>query len=420
MFQERMCCSLPVESDVNPRRRSNKGASCATNGSAAQLHPGELHESRQTRLFWLGLLVGATFVANCGDGLPEHGPNADTASDAMQSYLFVSEVFGDSIDQIDPDSNELVGQWQIGPEIEFLAADEERHILYASINDGDKIGVFDLQSLTAATMSVAGLGKFCIGVALAEGGTKLLVTTHGPTGRVGDDNTVDIVALDHSTFPPKGTLEKSVLVGPHPLSVAIKGNYAIVSAIGKSTGVGDGVVESRITVLDMANGYKEVKHFDVNAAKAEGIKVHPEKNIAYVTLHSSNEIGVLDLDNLTLSRVAILSSRGSPTPSVCTPTPDGKRLFVSAQGVGTLLLFDLSDPIHPKQDSTVELAVAAQPHELLWLDASRAFVANTVQPNGSLSLLSGATDTPSVQNKLVRIQNPLSMVLVLAAPTPGS
>ncbi len=332
----------------------------------------------------------------------------------LQRFVFVSEMGGNTIAQVDPVTSRIVGRWQVGTHPEYMGLDEQRHLLYVAVDDGDQIGVFDTRSLTSTTMSVAGLGSSRIGMTIAGNGTELLVSTRGPTGTIGEDNTLDIVKVDHESSPPTGTLVHSVHVGPHPLRAVVKGPYVVISALGMPSGIGDGAVASCLTVLDSTNGFQEVKRFLLDTAKPEGIDVHPTMNIAYVALHGTNEMAVLDLDQMSLTRVGMTSSRGNnPAPSVGTVTPDGRRMFVSAQGTNTLLLFDLSDPYHPTQDTSVELMVGIQPHDILWLDDTRAYVANTANatPDGSLALLQNYAATPTVDRDVIKLDNPLSMVL---------
>lgn len=355
---------------------------------------------RFSRDFLLIMVVGLVGCTSGGDGGP---------ASTFGGYVLLTEWYGGLVAKIDPATDQIVSRTAVGTSPQFIVADQARRLAYVSLLDDDKVVAIKTDTMETADLTVAGLGRQPIGLALASDGRTLLVATRGTDGEISSDDRLDVVTLDHAAWPPAASLRTSIFTGKHPITAVIDhtGRYAVVTVRN----------EPAILVVDLST-FETVTSIQGLPADAEpeGVDAHPSENVMYVTLHGVSTIEVIDLDDLSANtkHVPILNSTVYPSqPSTVKFTPDGRRAYIQAQTANRVLLFDTSDPRYPVQDPGVELAVGNQPHFLVLLPGDRAYVANTnnYQLNGSLSVIENYSGTPSVSEPILPdLQGPLSFV----------
>lgn len=347
----------------------------------------------------IALLTSLSCSSGRGGGMPA----------SSGGYVLLTEWYGGDVAKIDPTTGSVVSRTTVGTSPQFIVADQARRIAYISLMGDDKVVAIKTDTMETADLTIAGLGKQPIGLALYSDGLTLLVTTRGDDGQISDDDRLDVVTLDPSVWPPTASLRTSVFTGQHPVVAVIDhtGRFAVVTVRN----------EPAILVVDLSTFQvvASVPNLPPNA-EPEGCEAHPFENVMYVTLHGMSTIEVIDLDDLSADtkHVPIWNSSSNPSqPSTVKFTPDGKRAYVQAQTANRLLLFDTSDPRNPVQNFAVELAVGSQPHFVAWLPGDRGYVTNTNngQPKGSLSVIEQYSGTPSVGDPICTdLQGPLSLV----------
>jgi len=311
-------------------------------------------------------------------------------------YVLVTEwgeLGGAGIAKIDPATDQIVARLSMPGSPRHIDADTARRLAYVSQHYGNKISVIKADSLVSADLVIPGLGKAPIGVTLTPEGTRLLVATRGNDSIPSADDRLDVVSLNHSTWPPAAALVTSILTGLHPIQAFVNhtGQYAVVTVRNQPA----------ILVIDL-NTYQIVWQAPglPLTAEPEGGCLHPTQNIVYVALHGMNTLEVLDLDSMKILRhVPIINPGGGPPqPSAVRFTPDGSRAYVSAQTAGRILMFNTTNPRMPVQDTSVHLPTGPQPHDIVWLPSNRAYVANTnnTQQYGSVSIISSYNAVPSI------------------------
>jgi DNA-binding beta-propeller fold protein YncE len=344
---------------------------------------------------------------------------ASPRADGAGPFVLVTEwgeQGGAGIAKIDPATDQIIGRVANAGSPRHFTADPVRRIAYVSLHYGDKVAAVMPDTLEVAELDIPGLGKAPIGVSLTPDGLRLLVATRGDDGIPSSDDRLDVVSLSYAGWPPTGTLVQSIPTGIHPILAIVDhtGRYAVVTVRN----------EPAILVVDLTT-YSVVWRAPALPADAEpeGGDAHPDESIVYVTLHGRNNIEVIDLDQMRITRhVPITNSTGAPArPSTVAFTPDGSRAYVSGQTIDRVLLFDTHDPGNPIQDTGVELAVGPQPHEIVWLPDDRGYVADTnnMQATGSLSVIHGFSGTPTVTGPILTdLAGPLSFAFFDALPQP--
>ncbi len=355
-----------------------------------------------------GLATGGSATANgAGSAVvtaSSGSVSGSAALDVTSEYLLVTQLAGNGVYKIDPFSGRIVSRLGFSANPGRPAADTGRRVAYLPLND--QILALRPDTMETSVVTVPGLGKNGTFAALDPLGKTLAIVNHGADGLRSPDDRLDIVTLDPDVWPPSATLNFSIVVGQQPIRTLIDhaGRYALVS-------VRD---DAKILAIDIAGGSIASQFVLPAGSEPEGMDLHPTKNIAYVTLHGTNQIEIIDLDanppQLTGS-VAIKSAKGLPQPSGGSFTPDGSRFYVSGQTTNEVLCFDSTNPAAPVQDAAVSLPTAPQPHGIAYFSDGRAYVANTnnTQPHGSFSVIQDYQGTPAVTGQVLVdvILNPL-------------
>jgi len=355
------------------------------------------------------LILGG--VAGCA-GTQDTDEDTSEDSEAEPSNLVVvSESSSDTVAFIDTTTDEVVERITVGEKPNGLAVDRERGWLYVSMKTADGISVIDLATREVAPLEVAGMGHGPIMISLTPDGSTLLVTTRGQDGAPNADDTVDVIALEVSNWPPVGTLAGAVSCGVHPIGVQSNADGTL------------GVVTVRnqpdVLVFDIATQaiLMDAQGVMTSGAEPEGLDFHPiATEISYVVRHDDEgSINVLDVDALTYVTTVATQHETKPRPSGGTFSPDGSRFFLSGQSAGTVFAFDTSNPRSPVQLVDVALSVGKQPHGILFLGGERAYVANTgphVSTGDSISILADVLTNPVVAGEIEGLAGPLKIVAI--------
>ena len=272
----------------------------------------------------------------------------DTSEDSgpePSNLVVVTESKADTVAFIDTTTDEVVERITVGDKPNGLAVDRERGWLYVSMKTADGISVIDLATREVAPLEVAGMGHGPIMISLTPDGTTLLVATRGQDGSPNADDTVDVISLEVTNWPPVGTLAGAVSCGVHPISVQSNADGTL------------GVVTVRnqpdVLVFDIATQavLMDAQEIMASGAEPEGLDFHPiATEIAYVVRHDDEgSINVLDVDALSYVTTVAVQHETKPHPSGGTFSPDGSRFFLSGQSVGTVFAFDTSNPRSPVQ-----------------------------------------------------------------------
>jgi DNA-binding beta-propeller fold protein YncE len=321
-------------------------------------------------------------------------------------FVLATERAGTTVAKIDVTTDQVIGRATLGNVPSAVTIDRGRRWVYISINLGDKISVVHADAMAAADVSIPGLGRQPIGVALTSDCSRLLVATRGTDGVVSADDRLDVVQLDNTHWPPTGSIVTSIPTGLHPVGVCIDhtDRYAVVTVRNQPA----------ILIVDLQT-YQVVWQAQSLPADAEpeGCDLHPTANIAYVTLHGpASTIEVIDLNTPGLIRHVPIVSTPVARPSGGHFAPDGARFFVSGQTINKVLMFDSSTPSNPMQVQAVQLSVGPQPHTIVYFPDGRAYVANTNngQPTGSISVIHNYSGTPTVTGPiLTNLAGPLDL-----------
>ena len=321
-------------------------------------------------------------------------------------FVLATERAGTTVAKIDVTTDQIIGRATLGNVPSAVTIDRGRRWVYVSINQGDKISVVQADTLAASDVSIPGLGRQPIGVALTSDCGRLLVATRGTDGVISADDRLDVVQLDNSHWPPTGSIVTSIPTGLHPVSVCIDhtDQYAVVTVRNQPA----------ILIVDLQTYQVVWRAQNLPAdAEPEGCDLHPTANIAYVTLHGpASTIEVLDLNTPGLIRHVPIVSTPVARPSGGHFTPDGARFFVSGQTINKVLLFDSATPSNPVQVQSVQLPVGPQPHTIVYFPDGRAYVANTNngQPTGSISIIHTYLGAPTVTGPiLTNLAGPLDL-----------
>jgi DNA-binding beta-propeller fold protein YncE len=329
------------------------------------------------------------------------------------AYLLVTQLSGSGVYKVDPATNLVSSQLTFGTNVGRPAADLSRRIAWLPL--GSQLLALKPDTMTYSTLTVIGLGNDGTFAAISPDGRTLAVVNHGADGLRSADDRLDIVTLNPDVWPPTASLNFTVTVGQQPIRTLIghNGRYAVVS-------VRD---DAKILVIDLTTQQTALQITLPAGSEPEGMDLSPTQNIAYVTLHGTNKIEIIDLGTAPpreIGSVAIQSGKGSPQPSGGHFTPDGTRFYISGQVTNEILLFNTATITAPVQDTGVSLATGTQPHDIAFLPDGRAYVANTNngQPHGSLSIIQNYTGTPSVSGQVLTdvIINPLYMGYFPAVP----
>jgi hypothetical protein len=340
-----------------------------------------------TVLLGLALLIATSPVGRCQGG-----------SGSTNGFVLVSERNGSTVAKIDYTTDVILSRATVGSTPGAMAKDTVNRWVYIALNGANGIEALKADTMEVARLSTPGMGLAPIGVALTPDRTKLLVTTRGADGKPGSDDTLDIFSINSTVWPPTVSLAGSVRVGSHPINVVSDHNsrYAVVAVRNQPA----------IVIVDLQT-YQVVAQTTGMAvdAEPEGVDIHPTANVAYVTLHGANSaIQLVDINSLTFPSSLPIIHTPAAQPSMGVFTPDGNRFFVAGQVINAVLMFITSDPLNPRQDRSVDLAVGSQPHHMVFLPQGKAYVANTgapQQPVGSLSVIANYTGTPSVSGTIL-------------------
>ncbi len=334
-----------------------------------------------------------------------------------QSFALVTNAYSGKISWIDLYSDSEVAELRVAdsvgppvPSIAHMALDTIHGWVFVADHMEGAISIVDLAGWrTTGPVTVSGMGKLPIGLALNGSCDRLFVTTRGPNGAEGPNNPLEVIAISGDTFPPTLTWLDSVAVGRHPINVVLSHDerYAVVTCRNQAC----------ITVVELADfSVERVFNFPDPDFEPEGLDIHPTENILYAFTHGRNTIEVIDLDSMAIvAHVDIVNDTPfiPVQPSGGWFTPDGQRVFISGQTAGKVFVFDATNPRHPVQTDFV-IPVGPQPHHILFLPYEKAYVANTNngQPAGSISIISTDSSPSALGWVAGSFEGPLHFVLV--------
>jgi DNA-binding beta-propeller fold protein YncE len=343
-------------------------------------------------------------------------PDVGLADQAQAGYVLVTENGTNTVAKIDWTTDQVLGRMNVLAAPAAMAVDRARRWAYVSVHTNSAIAVLAPDSMMVTNMIVDGLGQNQAGIALTRDCQSLLVTTRGNDGVPSGDDTLDVIGLNTTSWPPTGTLVTNILTGTNPINVVVghTGRRAVVSARD----------EPGILIIDLQAYQIVARHQTLPPqAEPEGSDIHPATNIVYVTLHGPvSAIEIVNLDTTSFVKRVGISHVPTARPSTGVFTPDGERFYVSSQNTDKVLCFDCSDPENPVQDMSVALPVGLQPHFIAFLPGgNKAYVADTgvrgTSQNGDLSVINSYTGIPSVSGQvLTDLVNPLRLTYMLPVP----
>ncbi len=128
----------------------------------------------------------------------------------------------------------------------------------------------------------------------------------------------------------------------------------------------------RIGVLDAAS--MEVEELDVFFPRPHAIAVHPNGEVVFTASLAVNQLAALEL-SAEVPELLDVEGDGPLTFVQFAVSPNGQVMIGTAQLAGELLVFDISDPLHPELRTRIE--VPAHPwHPVISSDGRRAFFGN--------------------------------------------
>jgi hypothetical protein len=348
------------------------------------------------------LASGNTRIADSGHGRVIEG---DTSGRSVWAYppwaveggfVLVTEMAADSVAKIDVTTDQIIGRVTVGPSPGGLVADLSRRWAYVAVQQDDQIVALQADSLTAASLTIPGLGRVPIGLDLTSDGETLLVTTRGTDGVISADDRLDIVALDTSVWPPVATLVTSIPTGLPPTNVAVNHDdqYAVVTVRNQPA----------ILIIDLQTYtiVAQAPGLPLNA-EPEGLDIHPSQNIAYATLHGPiSAVEVINLDTLTFVArgpdhqfSTCTAKHRSSRQMACVSIFPGKRSTKCSVRHG-----------RPARSRTrYERHLAGRPPAPFHrLSARRPrYVANTnnTHPTGSISIIENYSGDPSISGPIL-------------------
>src|SRR4030042_5477678 len=156
------------------------------------------------------------------------------AWDVPDGFVLVTEwgfFDGTTVAKIDPATDKIVTKVTVGDSPNFITYDSVRRIAYVSLHDDNKIAALKVDTLEVADLSIANLGKAPIRITLTPDGLRLLAATRGTDGVISEDDRLDIISLNHTTWPPAASIITSIFTGLHPIRPLVNnaGTYAVVT-----------------------------------------------------------------------------------------------------------------------------------------------------------------------------------------------
>ena len=302
------------------------------------------------------LLAGLVLLGSCGPTEAADGAEANLRSgeEVVQSdgpYLLVVNKSSNTLSVINPETGTEVKVIETGFAPHEVAVSQDGRFAYVTDygtggQPGNTVTVVDMGAMeVSGTISLA-LHTRPHGVAVASDGT-LWVTTEG---------SAHVLHVD----PESGKILQAVETGQnvtHMVAVAEEAGRVVTANIGSGTA----------TIVDPAT-QSVIAHVETGAG-AEGLTVHPDGQLAYVTNRAAGTLVELDLATGAVSR----SMDVGDFPIRVKVRPGGKELLVSNANGNEVVAVD------PDEWTILRrLPVGAAPIGILVTpDNKTAYVANT-------------------------------------------
>lgn len=251
------------------------------------------------------------------------------------------------------------------------------HQLLFAVNQGsDSIAVFHVHpdgSLAAVTGSpfLSG-GKAPASVGLS--GNRLVVVNKAQDGvrdltKVQPDYTSFIVGTDGALTPTGSTVQAPAGFSPTQALISTSGNVVMSSEEGGpfrafTLGRDGTLTQGPNSPLSPPESVFPA-NFPADKKWALGLGVHPTQNLLYAQMATVSQMAVFRYDDQArLTFLKAVPNPGSSLPCWTLVNKAGTRIYTDNAGNNTMSVFDISDPVNPRQIQLVKLKNSGNPWDL--------------------------------------------------------